>query len=117
MPKTPVTPRWLYLPKGIPGMDTPTMRTEVVAFVQQREIAAAREAVRALRDCVSLKRATHLPVSVETHRAVELLEAEIASLKVALLRRNPPDQLELPMDLPSTKDGEQKASHRGDVAS
>ena len=110
MAKNPVTPRWLYLPKGIPGMDTPTMRTEVVAFVQQREIAAAREAVRALRDCVSLKRATHLPVSAETHRAVELLEAEIASLKVALLRRNHPDQMELPMDLPSTKEGEHEAN-------
>jgi hypothetical protein len=87
MAKNPVTPRWLYLPKGIPGMDTPTMRHEVVKFVQAREVAAAREAVRALRDCVSLKRATHLPVSVETHRAVEQLEGEIASLRLALLRK------------------------------
>jgi hypothetical protein len=112
MPKKPATPRWLYLPKGIPGMDTPTMRTEVVAFVQQREIAAAREAVRALRDCVSLKRATHLPVSVETCRAVEQLETEIHSLRLALLRQNHPGQPALPGmdDLHEAKEGEQEVN-------
>ncbi len=116
MPKTPVTPRWLYLKEG-PGMDTPTTRTEVIAFVQQRELAAARAAVQALHDCVRLKRATHLPVLASTLRAVEQLESDIHDLRLALLRRNHPDQMELPMDLAAPKEGEQEARRNDDVAS
>jgi hypothetical protein len=45
-----------------------------------------------------LKRAVYLPVSVETYRAVQLLEEEIQALRLALLRQDP-DQLELPMEV------------------
>jgi hypothetical protein len=66
---------------------------------------------RLYTDCVVLKRSIHVPVSAETYRAVEQLEAEIRCLRLALLRRNPPYQMELPMEV--AKEGEQK----GDVAS
>lgn len=98
-------------------MDTPTMRQQIVEFVQAREVAAAREAVKALHDCVALKRATHLPLLAETHRAVEQLEDEIHSLKLALLRQNHPDQMPLPGMEDLSKEGKQEASHRGDMAS
>ena len=83
MPKPAALPSWVYL-KGV-DVDIPTMRDTVVTFVQQREVAAAREAIKALHDCVALKKAIHLPVLAETYRAVQQLEDEIASLKVALV--------------------------------
>jgi hypothetical protein len=57
-----------------------------------------------------LKKAIHLPVLAETHRAVEQLESEIHALKLALLRRNPPDQLQLPLEDHDAKEGEQEAN-------
>src|ERR1700736_6041763 len=98
MPKPSVLPRWLYSLEE-KELDTLAIRHMVIDYVQAREVAAAREAVKALHDCIALTRAVHLPVQAETYRAVQQLEEEIASLRLALLRRNPPDQLELPMEV------------------
>ncbi len=91
-----------------------------VDFIQQRERSAIKHAlaaVMALHDAVSLKHELRLPLLDATREAISELEDQVTSLKLALLRQNHPDQLELPMDLPSTKEGEHEASHRGDMAS
>ena len=88
----------------------------VIAFADRRELIVVRQLVHAMHDAVSLKQELGLPLLPETRRAIDELEAMIVDLKLSLLRHHP-DQLELPLDLPDAKEGGQKASHRGDVAS
>ena len=116
MPKPSVLPRWLYSLEE-KELDTLAIRHMVIDYVQAREVAAAREAVKALHDIVALKRAIHVPLSVETHRAVQQLEEEIASLRLALRRRNHPDQMELPGMDQVAKEGKQEGRRNDDVAS
>jgi hypothetical protein len=88
----------------------------IIAFADRREMTVVRELVRAVRDCIDLKHEIGVPLLPETRAAIDELEDMIVALKLSLLRHHP-DQLELPLDLPDAKEGEQKASHRGDVAS
>jgi hypothetical protein len=69
-------------------VDTPAIRRTTIDYVQRRELAAAKEAVQALKDIVVLKRAIQIPLSPETLLAVRELEDELAGLKQAL-RRSP----------------------------
>jgi hypothetical protein len=93
------------------------LQADVVAFVDRREMVVAREAVKALQDAVDLKAELGLPVLPETRAAIAELEAQIHSLKQALLRSPHPDQLMLTgMEGLVAKEGKQEAS-RGGVAS
>jgi len=77
-------------------MTDTSIKPEVVAFVQQRELAVAKDAVRAIHDCLALKRELKLPVLDQTRQAIQELEDGIHSLKLELLRSHHPDQLTLP---------------------
>ena len=109
MPKTPVSFHGLF-ERSDTMTDTTSIEPKVVAFVQQRELAVAKDAVKALHDCLALKRELKLPVLDQTRQAIQELEDGIHSLKVELLRSHHPDQLELPLDLPA-KEGKHEAGH------
>jgi hypothetical protein len=100
-------------------MDTGSIKPQVVAFIDSHELAVVKQALAAMHDAINLKAEIGLPVLTETRQAVEQLESEIHDLRLALLRQNHPDQpvLDGMEDLPVAKEGEQKASHRGDMAS
>ena len=74
------------------------IRPKVVAFIDQRELSVVREAIRAMRDCIGLRREIGLPVLPETRQAILELEDEIWSLRRKLLRSlsHDPEQLMLP---------------------
>ena len=90
--------------------DTNHIKPKVVAFVDQRELNVVRQALKAMRDCIDLKRELGLPVLPETREAILELESEIGSLKLQLLRSPHPDQPTLPgmEDLPVAKEGGMK---------
>ena len=76
---------------------------ETIDFVQRRESTAVKQAlqaVKALRDSVSLKKELCLPVLAETTEAILELEDQILALKLESLHPpHNPDQLELfPVD-------------------
>ena len=107
MPINPVTPHAVYrYPNPIPrdgprhrweeGSNvTNNIRPKVHAFVDQRELAVVREALKAMREAIALKRELHLPVLPETRAAIESLEYEVGTLKLEMLRCHHPDQLSL----------------------
>jgi hypothetical protein len=68
----------------------------VVSFIDTREMNAVREALRAVRDAISLKHELGLPLLSSTREAILAMEAEISSLKLALLRDPHVGQMVLP---------------------
>jgi hypothetical protein len=82
---------------------------QVVAFIDQRELAVIKQALTAMADCISLRREVGLPELAATRQAVDQLEDMVTDLKLSLLRHHP-DQLELPLGLPA-KEGKHEAGH------
>ena len=86
-----------------------------IGFIEQRERSAVKQAVAAvtaLHDALALKRTIGLPTLPETRDAILAMEAELSSLKLALLRAPHADQPTLPgMEvLHDAKEGEQEAN-------
>jgi hypothetical protein len=60
----------------------------VIAFADKRE-TTVRELIRAMHDCIDLKREIGVPLLAETRAAIDDLEDMVGSLKLALLRHHP----------------------------
>jgi hypothetical protein len=79
---------------------------QVIAYADSRELSVVRHLVHAVHDAISLKGELGLPLLPETRAAIDDLEAMIVDLKLALLRMHHPDQLQLPLEDPDAKEGE-----------
>jgi hypothetical protein len=102
--RKPVSARCVYRLKGKDLTDTIHIQHNV-AFIERRELSVVRQALKAMRDCINLKREIGLPVLAETREAILELVSEIGSLKLQLLRSpHQPEQLMLP-GMPETWPG------------
>jgi hypothetical protein len=99
MPPARQIPCGVYCRKGKEHNMTEQVVADEISLIQRRELVSARNAltaISALRDAVSLKRKTHIPLMPATRDAIRDLASQINGLRLESLPN--PDQLELPLN-------------------
>ena len=66
------------------------INVDTASFLDRRELACAKTALESLNNVVALKNSSGLPLSHDTHTAVEQLEQEIFCLRWSLLEPQSP---------------------------